>query len=204
MGTNEQQSGKRRPGRPSIIGSSPHRDEYHTLLLAGWSSYSLEKYALHRYGEDISARVFRLYKARKKIEAKPDPLKEIELDDIPDVMRERIRICLLQKERIAIDAKHEQGMGKLFTTLGREIELYSKLLSELRADLQEVGLLPKPGDPLHRPKQEDDNSPAARSLAEVFAANQDVEAELAKVLHLSMHRPDPSPNGHATSNGQVS
>lgn len=199
MGNSEVPLGQRSKSRRNIIGKSPHRDEYVTLMQAGWSSYSLERYALHRYGEDIPARTFRNYKKAKNVEVKTDPLKELTLDDIPDVLRERIRIVLLQKDRIAIDSRHEQNMNKLFGTLGREIELYSKLLTELRSDLQEVGLLPRPGQQLHTPDPDRDAGPAARTLGEVFDLDFAADAELAKVLHLSMKR---AQNGHA-ANGTV-
>ena len=187
MGNETGDVGTRSRKRRNVIGNSPNRDEYVRLMSAGWSSYSLEKYAWHRYGEDIPDRTFRLYKSKHQIKAPADPLKEISLDDIPDVTMERVRILQLQKGRIGIDVAHETAMNKLFGTTGREIELYSKLLTELRSDLQEVGLLPRPGQENRIPEAAKDNSPSARSLGEVFGTDDTAEAELAKVLH--MHLP---------------
>jgi hypothetical protein len=197
VGNSELDLTQRSKSRRNIIGSSPHREDYHRLLAAGWSSYSLEKYAMNRFGEDIPARTFRLYKKRKGIVAPADPLKEISLDDIPDVLQERIRILLLQKARIAIDAEHERNMNKLFGGLGREIELYSKLLTELRSDLQEVGLLARDGESSTLPNEARDAGPRYRTLGEAFNATGAQESELGKVLHLFMQ------NGHAQTNGKA-
>jgi hypothetical protein len=198
VGNNEQDLGTRSRTRKNVIGNSPHRDEYHRLLVAGWSSYALEKYAMHRFGEDIPARTFRLYKTRKKIIVAPDPLKELSLDDIPDVLQERIRIVQLQKERIGIDWTHEQSMRKLFNTTGREIQLYSQLLTDLRSDLQDLGFLPRPGAQDTVPREADDNSPRYRTLGDAFGVVPELERDLAKVLHLNL-------NGHLNghSNGEA-
>lgn len=140
------QGPKRRGPRKSVIGSSPHKDEYLRLLRAGWSSSSLERYAAYRFGEDIKAATFRQYKFRMKIEVEPSVLMDRRKDPGPvsdvDVMKVREELVVLQMHRIAIDAQHERDMTKLFSTTGREIDLLSKLLDAVKADQRDYGILP--------------------------------------------------------------
>lgn len=130
----------------SAIGSSPWRDEYERLLKAGWSSTSLERYAAYRFGEQISAEVFRQYKHRKGIVSDAQPVlrpkaRSTEPDAI-DVAALRQEMVRLQAERIAIDVKHETDMTKLFNTTGREIDLLGRLLDQVKQDQRDFGMLP--------------------------------------------------------------
>ena len=152
-------SKKRRPrgGKgASVINSSPHRDEYRRVMLeGGWTSFALERYASYRYGEDIKASTFRGYKA-KILAQKPDyvtpdvltgkdkqPLAKAGEEVQLDVMDMRQKLAMLQLQRISVDVASELSIGKLFTTTGREIELASKLLDQIKTDQQDFGVLPK-------------------------------------------------------------
>src|SRR5262245_61304666 len=91
-------------GRRNVVGGSPHRDDYVRLMEAGWSSATLERYAAFRYGEEISDRAFRRYRARRGI-ADPRTLRDDEkhpFDQPIDVLQERLDLIALQKARIDI------------------------------------------------------------------------------------------------------
>jgi hypothetical protein len=180
-----------------VIRSSSHRDEYERLMGAGWSSSSLEKYAYHRYGEDVPASTFRLYRAKYEIKPPDSKMrgKEIDPDRTHDVVAARQELIALQMERIGIDAQHERDMKKLFGTTSREIALLSGLLTEAKADLQDLGLFPKAGEvvTVKSSGPEPESLPKARTLAEAIgggAPSEDVG--LARVLHM-MLPPSPPP-----------
>lgn len=193
--------------RRNVIGRSAHRDEYVRLMKAGWSSLTLERYALYRYGEEIPASTFRTYKARQKIEAIPAPwAKEAEAvldaDAAVDVITTRAQLIALQRDRIAIDVKHERDMTKLFGSTRAEIAALNSLLDAHKADLQDLGLFPKAGERLtietpDRPTAAD--APKAQTLgALIGSSDEGEEMEAAKVVHLAMKA---ASNGHAAANG---
>lgn len=183
-----QPQGGRHRRRRNVVGGSPHREEYERLLRAGWSSLALERYALHRYGEDIPASTFRTYKKRKGIEA-PQSFGLDEVEAV-DVLSSRAELIRLQKERIGIDVEHERSMGKLFGSTAREIEVLGRLLTEHKVDLQDVGLLPRAGEEItvHRtgPQESDEVLPKSRSLSEALGIDPSQEIDAARALHLRL------------------
>lgn len=178
--------GGRSRRRRNVVGGSPHREEYVRLMRGGWSSLSLERYAQHRYGEDIPSSTFRSYKARAKIES----VSKFggDADAQVDVLAARSDLIRLQQERIGIDLQHERSMGKLFGTTKGEIELLSRLLSEHKGDLQDVGVMPKAGDVLElvAVARETEEAPRDETLAEAFGVAEGDELALARVLHLQL------------------
>lgn len=201
--------GRRGHGRRNVVGSSPHRDDYVRLMEAGWSCVSLERYAALRYGEDIPERTFRLYRQRAKVQRKNDALDSYADVESLDVVTERAKLIQLQKARIAVDVDLEigetRGMNKLLSTTKEEIRLLSTLLTEHKADLQDLGLMPKSGDKVEVSYPDGPRAPAegdfgrARSLAELLGADPAAEADLAKVLHLAQFKA--GSNGSNGTNG---
>lgn len=57
--------------RASKIDQSAHRDEYRDLMLQGWSSYALERYAWEVHKEQIPSRAFRRY-VQTKLSSHPE------------------------------------------------------------------------------------------------------------------------------------
>ena len=194
-------SGRSR-ARRNVIGASKHRDEYVRLMEAGWSSLTLERYALHRYGEEIPASTFRTYKAKKKIETRVTAWKQgekvIDREAALDVITRRAELIELQEARIAIDVKHEQQMQKLFGSTRGEIQTLNALLDAHKTDLQDLGLLPKAGEhltidgPARQPTPED--APKARRLSDLIGVEEEQEMQAARLLHLQVKA---ASNGHA-------
>ena len=179
-------------GRKNVVASSPHREDYDRLMRAGWSSLALERYAAYRYGEDIPASTFRAYKSRKKVSAQVSPPKKwegVEGDVAVDVLETRAQLIDLQRQRIAIDWEHEKSMKKLFGSTRGEIEVLSRLLSEHKADLQDVGIMPKAGEKIEVTNRNAgptaEEAPRAQSLADLIGASPESEMALARVLHMS-------------------
>lgn len=179
--------------RRNVIGGSPHRDEYERLMVAGWTSLALERYAAYRFGEDIPASTFRAYKSRKKIRVAADqrkkPWAEVDVyDKIPDVIGMRADMIELQRQRIAIDWQHEQSMGKLFGSTRGEIAQLATLLDQIKSDMQDVGLMPKAGERVEftntTPTASAENAPRARTLGELVGGlDPAMEMEMARTLH---------------------
>lgn len=175
--------------RRNVIGSSPNRDEYVRMLKAGWSSLALEKYAAFRYGEDIPANTFRYYRKRLK-EDDPNAIvkyQEVKTDQMVDVIGERAQLLELQKRRIGLDWEHEKNMSKLFSSMGREIDLYNRLLDSHKADLQDLGLLPKTAEQIQMTMTGAADAPAApkhKTLADAIGAdlNEDGVLDIAQTL----------------------
>lgn len=174
----------------SLIGSSPHRDEYVRLIEAGWTSVALERYASYRFGEEIAAGTFRTYKSRKKITVAPSVLLGSKQDvsageSRVDVMGVREELVLLQMRRIAIDAKHEQDMSKLFSTTGKEIDMLARLLDQVKTDQQDYGLLPKVADRVEvtQPGPKPGEAPKHRTLGALLGLESDEDiASAARTL----------------------
>jgi hypothetical protein len=190
-----------------VIGNSPHVDEYVRLLQNGWSSLALERYAMFRYGEDIPAKTFRDYRARKRIQAKAQADATIDPEALIDIVAERAELIRLQKKRVAADTALETKMGKLFRTTIKEIEHLSRLLDQYKEDLQDLGAFPKLGEvvrfggsvPPRNPEEDGDRvAPRARNLQELLTTTPDKAAQLARMLHESL----PLTNGHVV-NGSV-
>jgi hypothetical protein len=196
-------SQRSRTRRKNIIGRSPHQDEYERLILGGWSSLALERYAKFRYGEDIPAKTFRDYRARKKMQVRLQAEARIDPEALVDVVAERAQLIAMQKERIAIDLRHERTMNKLFSTTRNEMELLGKLLDQYKGDLQDLGAFPKMGEILrlgvpqpHPADQGEDRvAPRAKTLGELVSASPDKEMQLARMIHEAL--------GPASTNGHV-
>lgn len=190
--------------RRNVIGGSPHRDEYVRLMENGWSSLAIERYAFHRYGEEIPASTVRSYRKRSKIEVKKSPWVEI-LKDAPegalDVLSIRAEMITMQRARIAIDAKHEQDMTKLFGTTRGEMAELGRMLDAYKDDLQDLGLMPKAGQslevtggggsPLIPATPDGVVAPKAKSLGELLGTTDpEVERQMARVIHMSAKAAD--------------
>lgn len=189
--------------RRNVIGGSPHREEYVRLIGAGWSSFALERYAQHRFGEEIPASTFRSYKNRSKIKVEESPWKAIvdgiQKDGAVDVLAVRSEMITLQRARIAIDAQHEADMKKLFSTTRGEMAELGRMLDAYMGDLQALGVMPSPkgglvveAGPSIRPPQAGDATPdgqslpKAKTLGELLGTQDpEIERQMAKVLHLS-------------------
>jgi hypothetical protein len=202
--TTEPQGPQRRSrARRNVVGGSPHRDEYVRLMQAGWSSLTLERYAMYRFGEEIPASTFRTYKKRWAIEAKVAPWareaeKVLDADAAVDVVTARAELIELQRSRIAIDVGHERTMTKLFGSTRAEIAALSSLLDAHKADLQDLGLFPKAGTTLtisgDVPKPTAADAPKVQTLGTLIGTEDTAEEiEAAKVLHLKMKA---ASNGH--------
>ena len=192
------QAGRSRRRR-NVVGSSPHREEYVRLMQAGWSSLALERYAAYRYGEDVPSRTFREYKTKHAIEAKVRPFEKVDPDQVVDVIGARAELIRLQQERIAVDWKHEQSMGKLFQSTRSEVQTLNALLDAHKDDLQAIGVMPVVGQKIEiesTEKPSAQNSPRATSLAAALgqaAADPADEMAAARVLHLALKgRPKPA------------
>lgn len=163
------------------------------LIRAGWSSISLERYAAFRFGEDIPARTFRLYKSRLKLDAPKDgeeTLAQFLQTEAHDVLQKRAMLISLQERRIGIDVGLEIGMNKILSTTREEIRLLHTMLGDHLSDLQTLGLMPKEAEQVRvhttgsQAEPEGGGAPAQKSLAEVFGADPEMEAEIAKVIHM--------------------
>jgi hypothetical protein len=176
--------------RRSVIVSSAQREEYVRLMESGWSSMALERYAYHRYGEDIPASTFRAYKAKRGIKVEVSVMRgrDIDPDRTHDVVATRQELIALQMARIGIDAQHERDMKKLFGTTRGEISLLSMLLDAAKGDLQDLGLFPKAGETItvKGDGPDPESIPKARTLAEAMGDGTALaeSSDLAKVLHL--------------------
>jgi hypothetical protein len=193
--------GGRSKRRRNVVSRSPHREEYARLLEAGWTSTSMERYALHRYGEDIPAVTFRLYRKRIGCTQRPTKYGSVTPESMVDILGARAEMIALQQARIAVDWGHEHSMAKLFGSTKAEIALLSQLLDAHKSDLQDLGVFPKAGETLtiNGVAVRESEAPRARSLAEALGVDPGSEAEMAKVLHLSLKAASPngSGNGHA-------
>lgn len=138
----------KRKKKISPFNQSPYREDYVRLIKAGWSSVSLERYAKHRYKEEIPASTFRNHMAR--IEKTADPSNRLAIKGRDenqlsgaeiDVMGVRQQLIVLQVERLNVDTKHEFQMSKLFTSTREEMKLLSTLLSEARQDQLDFGVI---------------------------------------------------------------
>jgi hypothetical protein len=176
-----------------VVGNSEHRDEYVRLMRAGWTSLSLEAYARYRYAEDIPASTFRSYKARQKIEVKQSGLlsQVMDVDEAPDVIAVRQELIALQIGRIGIDVKHERDMSKLFSTTRGEIALLNSLLTDLKTDLQDAGLMGQAtrGEDAVQPAQDGGVIPRAATLGDLMGLAPENQTEAARLLHLVLPPP---------------
>lgn len=179
--------------RRNVVGSSPHREEYVRLMKAGWTAMALERYAGFRFGEDIPSRTFRQYRQRHKIEPEVEHLQEWRQVEALDVVSERATLIQMQKARIDVEVGLEigaqRGMNKLLSTTRHEIFLLSALLDQHKADLQDLGLMPKAGEQIEitTPAQAIQGVvPKAQSLGALIGLEpgSDGEAQLARVLHM--------------------
>jgi hypothetical protein len=188
--------------RRNVVGKSQHRDEYVRLMEAGWSSLALERYALHRYAEEIPASTFRTYRAKQQISVPVSPWKNVDAEKTLDTLGIRAQLIQLQIARIEIDAKHEGEMSKLFGTTRGEIQTLNALLDSHKADLQDLGLFPKSADVVAvTPTQQGDGevAPRARSLGDVLGKTGTDTAAMAKVLHMALPKTGrPTENGHGS------
>jgi hypothetical protein len=154
---------------------------------AGWSSAAIEAYAQWRFHEDVPASTVRTYRKKHSHESKEPTWVGVDPEATIDVMGERAMLIQLQKQRIAIDAKHETDMSKLFGSTRAEIQALSSLLDAHKGDLQDLGLFPKAGETLTvregLPAQE--MVPRSRTLGEALGLEGVDEPALAKVLHLA-------------------
>lgn len=203
----EPAGGRRSKRRRNVIRNSPNRGEYELLIDEGWSSIGLSRYALYRYGEDIPDRTFRAYRAKlgKSMKDRPDTMRHplhVDLDTLPDVVRERMGIYLLQKQRVIEESQREENRGTMARDLRVEIRFMAEMLDQVKQDMQDLGLFPKTGQrleiagqvlhPRYSQPQVDDGrnryTPAATSLGQLLGAGstQAQELELARVLHQMM------------------
>lgn len=151
---------RKRKKRPNLIGSSPHRDVYHRLMQAGWSSTSLSVYAGHWYGESISASTFRSYRSRNNWPARKTAanVRDGENETLPagwdpradhdtplDVIHLRNELIRLQQLRVALAVQAEVRAGVLEPSTRLEITALDKMLEAAKADQQLLGMLPTPG-----------------------------------------------------------
>ena len=110
---------------------------------------------MYRYGESISAATFRGFKAAQmkrnpafdadavKVTGKNGARVAGDAEIQVDVMGLRNELAALQIQRIAVDVKTELGLGKLFSSTAREIQLASDLLDKVKQDQMDMGTLPK-------------------------------------------------------------
>ena len=186
--TNVPPASSRSRSRRNVIRNSPNRKEYERLIQAGWSSISLERYAAFRYGEDIPNQTFRSYRAKMDVQRENKDFK-VDVDETVDIMGLRADLIRLQAERIGIDYRLEKSMGKLFGSLRPEIDLLDSLLDSHKRDLQDVGIMPKSPEQItvsSGPSPAE--APTHTSLAQLLGAtdaSEQVEADIAKVLHLN-------------------
>jgi hypothetical protein len=188
--------------RKNVIASSPHKNEYKKLLTAGWSSLAVERYAMFRYGEDIPAATIRAYRKSMRLQVTKSPLrpaKDVDPEQVIDVVLEQGELIRLQQARIAIDVKHEESMSKLFGGTRMEIRELSTLLKEYKETLQDLGLHPVRGvkldltgrmHPGEQPGPPDDGrtrfAPKVRTLGQLFeggTVSPEQEIQLARMLH---------------------
>ena len=190
--TSAPQGGRTRRRR-NVVGNSAHVEEYRRLMEAGWSSFALERYAIHRYGEDIPASTFRSYKSRAKIAVPAHKFGDVVTpDNLTDIVGMRATLIQMQLARIGIDFEHEESMKKLFSGTGREIKLLDELLGSYKQDLQDLGAFPKAGELLRIQSESSGPSaaeaPKAKSLADALGIPEGDEPGMAKLLHLATHR----------------
>lgn len=174
------------------------------MIEAGWTSKAIERYAWHRYGEEIPDSTIRTYKAKHGIERKtPTMFTSVDPDEVIDTLGMRQELIRLQASRIQIDTAHETNMRKLFSSSRAEIALLNSLLSDHKADLQDLGLFPRlgmemtvhGGVPAEAP-----DLPKARTLGEALgnpAASPEQQAAMGRLLHLA------TSNGHSNGHAQA-
>lgn len=177
--------------RRNVFGGSPRRNEYVALIEAGWSSLAVERYAYHRYGEDIPASTIRSYCNKHAITVRgerPFNLAHVERDTPVDVLGTRAELIHLQVARLRVDFAREQAEGKLLPTTRLEVLALNTMLTDHKADLQDAGVMAKLGQEikLSGPAPEPVGLPRARSLAEAFGVDPADEVAIARQLHLSL------------------
>lgn len=180
-------------GPKNAVETSENREQYERLLNGGWSTTALERYAAHRFNEEISAYTFRRHRAKmpppEETEVRDQKLALLRKDEEVDVFQTRADLIRLQQQRVLTDVGLEigdRGMNKLFTTTKYEIELLSNLLDAHVRDMQVLGLVPQPGarlDVVHSAASQVEQ----RSLGDILGSDVDPET-LAKVVHLALPR----------------
>lgn len=147
-----------------MVDKSSHKGEIeHLLIDLRWGSRTVAKYLETKYGEAIPDSTLRTWRQRRLAVLErhgkvPDIWKDptdpstargrvqsmlMPTDELPDIVTRRLALARLQEERIRIDAEHEVSMGKLFTSNAKEIELLNKIYSDIKTDMQELGVLPQ-------------------------------------------------------------
>lgn len=63
--------------------------------------------------------------------------------ELIDIVSERIRILKIQKERVNRGIQNERLANKLSGRMGQEVKLYSEILSSLKEDYFELGIISK-------------------------------------------------------------
>jgi len=150
--------------RRSLVDASAHKAEIeHLLIELRWGSRTVAKYLETKYGETIPDSTLRTWRQRRldaldkkgklpaiwKEPGDPNTAKGrvqaflTPADELPDIVTRRLALARLQEERIRIDSEHEFSMGKLFTSGTKEIDLLNKIYSDIKQDMQELGLLPQ-------------------------------------------------------------
>jgi hypothetical protein len=148
----------------STIDKTGHREEIeHLLIDLRWGSRVVSQYMEMKYGVSLDDSTIRRWRAKRVEQLKRigklkdwDPPKRGEndspdaliarlmhpSDDVPDVLQKRVALAKLQEERIRADVKHEMAMGKLFNSTAKEVEMLNKLYTEIKKDMQDLGLWP--------------------------------------------------------------
>lgn len=148
----------------SAIDKTGHREEIeHLLIELRWGSKVVSQYLEMKYGVTLSDSAIRRWRINRVAQLQragklkdwdppksgandsPDVLIARLMhpsDEIPDVLQKRIALAKVQEERIRADVKHEMAMGKLFNSTAKEVEMLNKLYTEIKKDMQDLGLWP--------------------------------------------------------------
>lgn len=154
---------------------------------------ALERYAAHRFGEDIPASTIRDYCGKHGISSKvAHRFNGVEPDEAVDIIGARADLIGLQIARIQLDWKREQDRGKLLKGTSTEISTLNRILTQHRMDLQAVGLMPVAGQKIELsgvPTEAEVGAPKHRSLGEALGgdAGED-DATLGKLIHLALRQ----------------
>lgn len=179
-------------GRKNVISNSPHRREYELLMVDGWSSLSLERYAAFRYGEDIPASTFRSFRTRHRIVSKTKPRtgpipQVADVDAVVDILGKRAALVRLQMKRIEDEMAREADGSALNPNLRHEFDVMNRLVQSMKEDMQDVGLMPRLGEILtvQGAAIPETGGPKADTLHEALGVGPGEEVAMARSLYLA-------------------
>jgi len=195
-------------GNPKIKGSE-HEELIRRLIAAGWTSVAISLYMQVRYGYELHDSTIRVYRLKEQESIKkewPDlelasrqevfKEKAVHDDGLVDVIGKLQMLIRLQEQRIVIDVKHEEQMGKLFGSTRQELKVMGELLQQYHETLQDWGIVPKAGEEVRvRIGMEEQQESNVMLVDVIDEEDLDSVIEFGRLV-AAKSKQLPSPNGH--------